>query len=708
MRAPLRDAFARLRAFDRDPNSMNPKQALSALPVVLSLSLAFPAAYTAAETTLSPVVVTAPAADAPLTVVTDPKAPRQPMPAHDGADFLKSIPGFSVIRKGGTDGDPLLRGMSGSRLGILLDGQEIYGGCGGRMDPPTAYVYPESYDRVTVLKGPQSVIHAAGASAGVVLFERDLTPLTEPGWSAYGSAILGSFGRNDQAFDVRGGTPAFQLRAGATRADADDYEDGDGTRIHSRYTRWSTHAALAWTPDRDTALELSMTNGDGEAAYADRAMDGVRFRRENVALKMERRNLSASVEKLWAQAYYNYADHVMDNFSLRDRSTGFAAMNPDRLVLGARAGVTLAPSVPLRVTLGVDAKRDTHRTRGAMNQPSGEAARSILDGLPYEDDMRFRQFGLFGEGSYRLEDGERAIAGLRVDRHAARDSRPCVDGMFMNGRCMMAPVNLTRGETARDTLTSGFVRYEGVFGNDDDGWYVGLGHVERFPDYWERLKRDETTLNSAFLTIRPEKTTQLDAGVNWSRGDWSASISGYYGKVDDYVQLLWIAPARTRNIDATILGVEGDLAWRFARRWTVNGTLAWVRGTNDTDDRPLAQQPPLEARLGLNYDDGTYVFGGLVRAVAAQNRVDVGSGNIVANGQDIGPSAGFAVFSLNAGWRAMKGLLITVGVDNVFDRTYAEHLSRTGASLPGFLFPADTRINEPGRTIWVKAQMSVD
>ena len=39
------------------------------------------------------------------------------------ADFtmLKSIPGFSVIRKGGTDGDPVFRGMSGSRLGILLD-----------------------------------------------------------------------------------------------------------------------------------------------------------------------------------------------------------------------------------------------------------------------------------------------------------------------------------------------------------------------------------------------------------------------------------------------------------------------------------------------------------------------------------------------------------------------------------------------------------
>lgn len=685
---------------------MHPKHALPALSV--ALSVAFSAAHATTDATLSPVVVTAPASDSPLTVVTDPKAPRQPIPAHDGADFLKSIPGFSVIRKGGTDGDPLLRGMSGSRLGILLDGQEIYGGCGGRMDPPTAYVHPESYDRVIVLKGPQSVIHTSGASAGVVLFERDMKPLTESGWNAYGSAIFGSFGRNDQAFDVRGGTPRFQLRAGATRADSDDYEDGDGNRIHSRYTRWNTHASLAWTPDPRTALELSMAYGDGEAAYADRAMDGSKFERENVALKFERRDLSPTVTKLWAQAYYNYVDHVMDNYSLR-RTSVYSAMNPDRAVLGARAGITLAPAEAMRVTLGADTKRDIHRGRNAMGQTSADAADRVFRGLPYEEDMRFEQLGVFGEASYVLADGARAVAGLRIDRHEATDSRRCVAGMFMNGMCMMmAPVNQTRGATARDTLNSGFIRYEGVLGDGGSGWYVGLGHAERFPDYWERLLRDERTLNSAFLSIRPERTTQLDVGANWTRGDWKASVSGYYGKVKDYVQLVWIAPTRTRNVDATILGLEGDLAWRFARHWSATGTLAWVHGRNDTDDRPLAQQPPPEFRLALEYDNGVFSYGGLLRAVRHQNRIDIGSGNIVANGQDIGPSAGFAVFSLNAGWRPRKDLLMTAGIDNVFDRTYAEHLSRTGASLPGFVFPADTRINEPGRTIWVKAQISME
>lgn len=31
----------------------------------------------------------------PLTIVTSPKTPRQPVPASDGSDYLKTIPGFS-------------------------------------------------------------------------------------------------------------------------------------------------------------------------------------------------------------------------------------------------------------------------------------------------------------------------------------------------------------------------------------------------------------------------------------------------------------------------------------------------------------------------------------------------------------------------------------------------------------------------------------
>ena len=59
------------------------------------------------------------------------------------------------------------------------------------------------------------------------------------------------------------------------------------------------------------------------------------------------------------QLGYNYADHVMDNFSLRDFAAtammpARAVSNPDRRTLGAKALVRLAPTEATQVSLGVD------------------------------------------------------------------------------------------------------------------------------------------------------------------------------------------------------------------------------------------------------------------------------------------------------------------------------------------------------------------
>ena len=47
-----------------------------------------------------------------------------------------------------------------------------------------------------------------------------------------------------------------------------------------------------------------------------------------------------------------------------------------------------------------------------------------------------------------------------------------------------------------------------------------------------------------------------------------------------------------------------------------------------------------------------------------------------------------------------KTVKLSAGIDNLFDKTYAEAISRGGANVSGY----DTtfRINEPGRTLWLK------
>lgn len=64
--------------------------------------------------------------------------------------------------------------MFGSRIKILTDGTENLGACPNRMDAPTSYISPESYDRISVIKGPQTVQYANTGSAATVLLSVSL------------------------------------------------------------------------------------------------------------------------------------------------------------------------------------------------------------------------------------------------------------------------------------------------------------------------------------------------------------------------------------------------------------------------------------------------------------------------------------------------------------------------------------------------------
>lgn len=645
------------------------------------------------------VVVTAPTMDQPLVVKTDPRKPRQPVPAHDGADYLKTIPGFSVIRKGGTDGDPVLRGMAGSRLNILLDGEQILGGCGGRMDPPTAYVYPAAYDRITVLKGPQTVLYGPGNSAGTVLFERSINRTEQAGTKARGSLMLGSFGRNDEMLDAQTGNENTYLRAGATRSQANDYKDGDGIAVHSAYNRWSSNAALGWTPDDNTRLELTLAKSDGQAAYADRSVDGSKFARDNVGVKFDKQHMGGVFDGIEAQMYYNYVDHVMDIYTLRsggNPASMMAAMNPDRITTGGRVAGTLRLAEASLFKLGVDTQNNIHTNRtGAAPGYTGDYTLKART-----KDAAFNNIGLFGELRQDMSASSRVIAGLRADSWQVTDYRTSI------ARGMSMVANPTANQSRNEVLSSGFARYEQDVSSVSTV-FVGVGHTTRAPDYWELFNKESLSTASSFNT-NSEKTTQLDAGLNFHEGALSGSVSAFYNKISDFnliqsnvnkgTMMMPVYVTVTRNVAAITYGAEAGMAWQLAQSWKLDGSLAYVRGFNDTDGTALGQIPPLEVRVGANYDDKTWSFGALLRGVAAQDSFALNQGNIA--GQDVGASSGFTVFSLNGGWRTKKSLQLTAGVDNLFNKTYAEHISRAGAMVSGFT--QTTRVNEMGRNLWIK------
>ncbi|TCZ82437.1 TonB-dependent copper receptor [Lysobacter sp. N42] len=671
---------------------------LCASPLVAAPAPEHDAAIAAGgEVMLDRVVVTGVRPVSALTYETDPRLPRQPIPASDGADYLKTIPGFNAIRNGGTNGDPVLRGMFGSRLNLLTNDGAMPGACPSRMDNPLSYVSPDTFDQLTVVKGPQTVLWGPGASAGTVRFSRDREVFAERTVKGSGALLFGDHGRNDQVADVTLGAPLGYARVSANRSDSDDYRDGDGNEVPSRWTKWNADAALGWTPDAGTLVEATVGRGDGEARYAARGMDGAQFVRESTGLRLEKRDIDGALDRIEANVYRNRADHVMDNYTLRTPNPASAmpmpmASNVERVTTGGRAAAKWVTE-GFDATLGFDVQDSEHRRRSA-------GGRGTYATLPWTRDAVMRNAGAFGEVAWRLDAADRLVAGARADRAAARDARATVG--------MRATPNPTYGQTRREDLAAGFLRWEHGTGRGL-GWYAGVGHTERMPDYWELFSatRGPTGAANAFAGVETEKTTQLDVGLQYRSSTLDAWVSAYAGRIEDFI-LFDYMPAMggmgpttvARNVDAAVHGAEAGIAWKAATHWKIDGSLAWAWGENRTQRRALPQMSPFEARLGVNWNDHErWSAGAVLRAVAGQDRVAPGQGNVV--GRDLGPTGGFATLAVNGGYRVNDLVQLTAGIDNLFDRHYAEHLNLAGNA--DFGYPADpVRIAEPGRTAWVR------
>jgi len=629
------------------------------------------AADQSAASVLAPIVVTAVAMRDPYTIITDPRQPRLPLPAHDGGAYLKSIPGFTVSRKGGTSGDPELRGLGGSRLNILLDDAHILGGCGGRMDPPTAYVFPEAYDRIEVIKGPQSVRYGATV-AGVVRFDRDPMHFTESTVTGFASTIAGSFDRRDFVGDVTAGDRLGYVRLIGTLSSQDDYEDGAGRSIHSQYDRWSTTAILGWTPDERTVIEFAADRSDGEAAYDDRGMDGVAFDRTGYTLRMSRTDITPWLAGIEAVLFYNYVDHVMDNYTLRAPPMQPMVSYPDRRTVGGRLAADFELGSDWGLAAGVDWAENRHRS----NQLGGMAAFTYRD-VPRVPNAEFTDTGAFVEAERAFGERSRFNAGLRADRRKSK----ALDGMNFGGA---AP-----GTEDTSSQQSGFLRFSHDLAAHPITLYAGLGRAERAPDFWEMRR---------VFGLDTEKLTQLDLGVGLGTGRVTANLAVFAGRLDDYILIVrpGLEAQEARNIDAKTYGAEADVTVQLGPTLSMTVTGAWVRSENDTDDVPLAQTPPLAGTLSLDHDDGRRFGGLLLRAVQRQDRIHPGYGTIYSFDTDATP--GFGVVSAYGGYRFGERVTVTAGIDNLLDRAYAEHIQRGSADLGA----SAQRIFEPGRTLWLR------
>ncbi len=611
--------------------------------------------------------------------------------ATDGADVLKQMPGVSVTRQGGTASDPILRGLGGTRLNIQIDGVPFGGVCNHRMDPATAYVSPGSMEDLVLLKGPQSVKNGNNIS-GVVNFDREEIRYEEIGARAYGSYLYGSF--NQQALSVNSsvGFENGYLAYTHNNTSGDNYTDGDGNEVEQTfYDTSNDRLALGFTPDEDTLLEVSGLTSKGVIGNATIHMDVTKLDRQNANVHFKRENVASWLDRIDLRYNFTTVDHDMDNFTLRE-----IPLYHEYILMGqfwdqhfGKAEFLSEITPDLELTTGLEYRNDSYdaNAAGGIKGLTPPPPSSGSD-LPKNHILDFDNTAAYAELGYQMTEGLRWNSGFRIDSRGTKTGTMHAAGE--TSTIVLSGSNKYR----RQNLFAGFLRTEYQFEDVPLMMSAGYGHAERAADYWEVYSMNGFDLNA-------EKNNEVDLMLSYQGDKFSTELSVFYSHITDFI-LVHLGD-RANNVTAQRTGGELLLGYNLTDFISMTGNLSYVYGQNLTQDTALAQTPPLEGNIGLNYDDGVFYGAINTRLVAKQDRIHPGYGNVIA--LDSTPTAGFVTASLQLGYTPHPLVKFQFGIDNLFDKQYAEHLNRSAASAAG---PAVRKLVEPGRAYWGRITIDLD
>lgn len=647
---------------------------------------------------------------APISVIGEEEIARE-QPARPG-DLFALEPGLEVEGSGPFLGLPVVRGLSGNRVLLLVDGQRLNN---SREAVNFGGVQPSLVDvgeiaEIEVLRGPASVLYGTDALGGIVNIRTRRPPVPDRGLVIGGSLKprYGSAGdQRSGQLDVYVASPAVSLLVRGGVRDADDFESPRGEIANSAAETRNVSASLEVRPSEDERLSLDVESFRGEDIGVPGA-SGVftgfypRTTRDKASLRYEGRGpgpLPSFKAGLYVQDQEEQFSTLLDlpaipagpfdllidteTHRLSDvRTVGFD-LQADAALGGAHF-----------LTYGFELFRDdVEETRREVSVqefvptapgPPG-MTETTVDDDPTTPDGTFQGAGVY------LQDEIRAgrlmlLPGVRYDRFDIE-----VEGLER-------PEGDVPAESRTEDAVSASV---GALYEVGEHLHLtaGVGRAFRTPNLIERYffgPGSQGGLSVPNPDLDNETSLNLDVGLKLRTSWLAASATYFHNRIDDYITFVPAtfmgdstfggSPVTTvDNVgDARIQGVEAAVetrATRWGSTWSAFGSFTLNRGRNLSEDGPLFV-PPVKLVVGTGWQDaaGRLAAGATARLVAEQDRVPEG----------IARTAGFGVLdlygSLDLAPATGYPLTLRARLENLTDKAYREPL---GGSL------------EPGRNLIV-------
>ncbi|MEM7245329.1 MAG: TonB-dependent receptor [Acidobacteriota bacterium] len=650
-------------------------------------------------------------------------------------DLFRQLPGVSSDGSGPFLGRPVIRGESGNRVLVLVDGQRLNNAreavSFGGVEP--GLVGLDSIERVEVVRGPGSVIHGSDAVGGIVNIITDRS--ANPGVKVtLGTDLSSAHGGGSAHARVQGSAERFSADAGFSASDHDDYESAQGTVGNSATSDRNADGQFRFELPGGHELSLKVVDFEardvgipGAEGVFNASYPSTRRRSRTLGFELDPgdgalRSLSIVAR---AQAQDETFATLLD---LDPVETGSGPFDPvilvdsvsertsriDTLGLDVDASWALGDQSPHLLTAGLDFTSDRVRedrsstTISSVEFPqipgTDPVVTTELDGDPTTPPGRYSTLGLFIQDEWEVSSKLRLLTALRHDW------------------------------TRTDTNT--LFRETGALPGDrlDDtglGWSLGatwrvrpgynlIGSVARYvriPNLLERWFYGPGSQGGLTLpnpALRSETGHSFELGFKWDRPRFTGGVAVYQNEMTDRIGFQSIRepfPLGDTTIacedpelscsqlfnasEATLRGFELDGEYRWpARALTLAGSITVQDGEQVRDGReePITSTSPLTGQLRLSWLPETrpYWVEGRVRHVASKSQSDLPSDS------DTEPTDAFTTLSVRAGWNFRQGRRaghsLSLGVENLTDEAYSE-------PLRGFL--------EPGRSVVLGYQVEL-
>lgn len=620
----------------------------------------------------------------------------------DVADALASkSASIELIRRSGIANDILLRGQKKDNIVVTIDDAKIYGACPNRMDPPTSHIVTNNIESIEVTGGPFDVENMGTLSGQVNVKTKD----PKEGLHGDVNLNLGSFGYQKFSASVGGGDKDVKVLVSASSESGEQYEDGDGNTLAQQLENLVTGTAKAGAMYAPSAKEMDayekktlsmklltnindnldlklslMKNRSDDILYPSSTMDANYDNSNLYNLEASYKNAGEFSKELTLETYASDVQHLMSTeYRKMPLGINLDTGNPngivDAYVETEANGVKLKNQFDVgsnAIAIGIDTSK-----RNWDGVKSNRTYDKVLDGsfIPNVDTKNQALFATMKStlGIFDID------AGARYDRTNVKANE----------------VALSMASDAKTDIdyNSFSANVQGNYKlNDNNKIYLGLGQSYRVPDAKE-LYMTGSTPGIAKGDLDQTKNVEIDLGYEFSNDTYGLKAKLFHSDLTNYIYFSK-TDDKYLNIDAKIYGAElsgykmfsETLTFDYGLNYQVGKKDSAIAGQSDTD---LADITPLKGNIALSYDD--YKHSAKLELVArdAWDTIDSDNGE-----QKL---SGYGVVNTKYSYKIDKNVDITIGMDNIFDKTYAMTNTYSDLKLAATSTTDIMLINEPGR-----------